>query len=84
VWWVDRLISISRFKKMLSKEERQKRLESRLQERLEKERRKTERYLAVKSEDDRIKKLRKELDDLKAERGAKRKKVKIGGHTFSI
>jgi hypothetical protein len=77
-------LSLSKLKSRFSKEERQKRLESRLNTKLGKEKGKYEKYLAHSEEDKRINKLKSELESYKTMQGVKKRKVKIGGHTFSI
>ena len=76
--------SISKIKAGFSKEARQKRQEMRLTKIEEKEREKYERYLALSTEDKRIADLKKKIADYRSGRGAKKRTVKIGGHTFSI
>lgn len=77
--------SISKIKAGFSKEARQTRLEARLNKQLAKEQKKYERYSAISAEQDRINKLKSEINSYKQKRGAgKKRKVKIGGYTFSI
>ena len=76
--------SISQIKSGFSKEKRQARQEARLQSQLSKEQRKYEKYSAHKTESERISKLKKEIESYRTMRGQKKRKVNIGGHTFSI
>ena len=76
--------SISGLRGKFSKESRQARLEARLQKQLGKEHKKYERYATVSAEQERINKLKKEIASYKSMRGAKKRQVKIGGHTFNI
>lgn len=76
--------SISQLRGKFSKESRQARLEARLQKSLSKEQRKYEKYATHSAEQERISKLKKEIESYRAMRGSKKRKVKIGGHTFSI
>ena len=78
-------LSLSRLKALTSKEARQTRLESRLNKQLAKEQKKYERYSAVSAEQDRINKIKSEINSYKQRRGSgKKRKVKIGGYSFKI
>ena len=68
----------------MSKEARQARLEARLNNQLAKEQKKYGRYVTIKTEQDRINKLKSEIQSYKTMRGQKKRKVHIGGYTFKI
>ena len=59
-------------------------MEARLQKQLAKEQKKYERYAAVSHEQDRINKMKNEIASYRTMRGQKKRRVKIGGHSFSI
>ena len=77
-------LSLSRLKALTSKEARQTRLEARLNNQLAKEQKKYGRYITIKTEQDRINKLKSEIQSYKTMRGQKKLKVHIGGYTFKI
>jgi hypothetical protein len=71
--------------KRFSTESRYARQKSQLEKKLEKERKKTERYTKLKGESEELKRLKEEINGLKAKRGKGRKRhVKIGGYDFAI